>query len=96
MFKFTLPKLHCSNLITPSTAAVTKRVKKCPLNKTARNLYVTYITLAVTLPFSVSYIYNLKNKNSALEQTLLIEEQMGEDGSVLPAKKRQHSVRYIF
>ncbi|OBA28048.1 hypothetical protein HANVADRAFT_51768 [Hanseniaspora valbyensis NRRL Y-1626] len=112
MFKFTPLRLHCSNLITPAANTLSKkRVKKCPLNKTARNLYVTYITLAITLPFTISYMHNLNSKgifssnNNNNSNTLLIEENINSERHLLnqqdeelnaPVKKRQHSVRYIF
>lgn len=113
MFKFTPLRLHCSNLITPAANTLSKtRVKKCPLNKTARNLYVTYITLAITLPFTISYMHNLNSKGifssnntNNNSNTLLIEENINSERHLLnqqdeelnaPVKKRQHSVRYIF
>lgn len=95
MFKLSPLRLHCSNIVTPA-GVVAKRVKKCPLNKTARNLYVSYITLAVTLPFSISYIHH-HNSNRRVNDTLLIEEELEKEKvSGAPVKKRQHSVRYIF
>ncbi|XBW35924.1 hypothetical protein QEN19_001496 [Hanseniaspora menglaensis] len=92
MFKLSASRQHCSNIFTPASAALPKKIKQCPLNKTARNLYVSYITLAITLPFTISYIYNYDHsKKSSVHDTLLIE-----DNEATSVRKRQHSVRYIF
>ena len=65
---------------------------KCPLNKTARNLYLTYITIAVSAPFLYSYIYTDRNTY----KKFYIVDTENETCENYSKKKTQHNVRYIF
>lgn len=64
---------------------------KCPLNKTARNLYISYITIAIAAPFLYSYIYTDRNNYNKF----YIDSE-SETCKNYSKKKTQHSVRYIF
>ena len=88
MFKSTYPLKYTDSF---NSAKITSPAK-CPLNKTARNLYLSYITVAVAAPFLYSYIYTDRNNNS----NFVIDNPENETCKTYSKKKTQHSVRYIF
>lgn len=65
---------------------------KCPLNKTARNLYISYITVAIAAPFLYSYLHTDRIKYDSF----YIDSPESETCKNYSKKKTQHSVRYIF
>lgn len=88
MFKSTSLLKYTASLNSAKMAPAAK----CPLNKTARNLYISYITVAVAAPFLYSYIYTDRNKYNQF----VIDSPENETCKNYSKKKTQHNVRYIF